>query len=54
LGIFLSIHPDFRLSTDRERLRRLTILLEDPPIAPRPPGFEETHLRNRFMIAARL
>jgi hypothetical protein len=25
--------------------------LEDPAIAPPPPGFEDKHLRDRFMIA---
>jgi hypothetical protein len=29
----------------------LPMPLEDPSIAPPPPGFEETHLRDRFMIA---
>ena len=38
----------------REQLRgkrQGAVFFEDPAIAPPPPGFEDKHLRDRFMLA---
>ena len=43
---------EFETARNRRGLNGiLPIPLEDPAIAPPPPGFEEKHLRDRFMIA---
>jgi hypothetical protein len=43
---------EFETARSRHGLKGiLPIPLEDPAIAPPPPGFEEKHLRDRFMIA---
>jgi len=43
---------EFETARDKHGLDGILPLpLEDPAIAPPPPGFEEKHLRDRFMIA---